>query len=86
MTIVANLKTFTFAHNVVVMDGDKVITATKANMKNIPEVISELAVANNCSKIILTGNKTFTKGISDKIKQCYSAKYKENNELEIECL
>jgi len=86
MTIIANLKTFTFAHNIVVMDGDKVLTTTKAAMKNLPEVISQLANTYECKKILLSGNKVYTKGIGDKIRECYKAKYKNNEELEIECI
>ena len=51
MTIIANLKTFTFAHNIIVMDGDKVLATTKASMKNVPEVISQLINDYKCGVI-----------------------------------
>lgn len=86
MTIIANLKAFTLAHNIIVMDENKVIATTKATIKNIPEVIGQLADTYKCNKIVLSGSKMYTKGISDKIKECYKVKYKNNEELEIECI
>lgn len=87
MTIIANLKTFTFAHNIIVMDEDKVLATTKASMKNVPEVISQLINDYKCGQVVLSGAKAYTKGIADKIKQCYKTKYTNNEiELNIECL
>ena len=87
MTIIANLKTFTFAHNIIVMDGDKVLATTKASMKKVPEVISQLINDYKCGQVVLSVDKAYIKGIADKIKQCYKTKYTNNEiELNIECL
>ena len=87
MTIIANLKTFTFAHNIIVMDGDKVLATTKASMKNVPEVISQLINDYKCGQVVLSGAKAYTKGIADKIKQCYQTKYTNSEvKLNVECI
>ena len=85
MTIIVNLKNFTFAHDIVVMDNNNIVNATKASMKNIPELVCELAKTNNCEKVILVGSK-FAKGIEEKIKTTFTAKYNTNCDFKIECV
>lgn len=84
MTIVADLKGFTLAHKVFVMDNDVLKEATQASMRNMPELICELSQKYNCNKVILSGSHKYNKEINDKIKKLYTAKYNLECPLEIE--
>ena len=84
MKIIVNLRGFTLAYQVMFIDDQEHVTITKSTLKNIPEVVSELANKYNCNNVLIYGNKTFAKNISDNIKNTFSAKFREKEMLNVE--
>ena len=84
MIIIANLKGFTLAHQVIVMDDDKLVNMSKASVKDMPELICHLAKQYNCNKVLLTGNRKYTENINDRMQGIYKAKYADREPLQVE--
>ena len=84
MTIIANIKGFTLAHPVMIVDNDKVIYATKVSLKDMPELLSHFAQAYNCNHITFVGNQKFAEKMANQTKDIFKAKYSKETELEIE--
>ena len=76
MFILANLKNFTFAHEVIVLnDENNVMDFRKSSMKNIEENILELCSKYNCWNVRLLGSQTYAKKISAKLQAISLSKY-----------
>ena len=84
MIITANLKGFTLAHNIYVIDEDKIKHITKCTIKNMPEVICELAKQYEPSKVLLQGNKKYSAELKHKIQFTYATKFARECPFEIE--
>ena len=84
MTIIADLKGFTLAHKIFVLDENNVKNISQSSIKNMPEVICELARQYNCNKVVLSGSKKYTTDLDTKIKNTFVAKYNCECPLEIE--
>ena len=84
MTIIANVKGFTLAHPVMVVDNDKVVYATKTSLKDMPELLSHFAKTYDCNHLTFVGNKKFTEKMANQTRDIFKAKYNQTNELEIE--
>lgn len=84
MTIMADLKNFTLAHKIYVIDKDEIKTITQASIKNMPEVICELANQYKPTKVTLAGNKKYSADLKDKIQHTFTAKFACECPFEIE--
>lgn len=84
MTIIANIKGFTLAHPIMIVDNDKVIYTTKASLKDMPELLSHFAQTYNCNHITFVGNQKFAEKMAIQAKEIFKVKYNKENELEIE--
>lgn len=77
--IVVQLHTFALYQDIIVFNDNKeILTRTKASIKDMPEVISQLAETHQIYDIKIFGNKKFNANIKDKIENCYIAKYNVN--------
>jgi hypothetical protein len=84
MMILGSIKPFTFAQKILVLNDEGAIEATiTTSMKDFAENLCEVANKYNCKNVKIAGYKTYAKGLENKIKDCYLAKY-EKNDLEIE--
>lgn len=87
MTIVGTIKPFIFAQQLMVIDEEEgVKEVVSTSLKNLPENICELSRKYNCTKVKIAGSKKYNKGLEDKIKKCYIAKFNNSDDLEIELL
>lgn len=86
MTIIGNIKPFIFAQQLMVVDEEGVKEVVSTSLKNLPENICELSHKYNCTKVKIAGSKKYNKGLEDKIKKCYIAKFNNSDDLEIELL
>lgn len=76
MFILANLKNFTFSHEIIVLNDDNnVLDFRKSSMKNIEENILELCNLYKCWDIKLLGSQTYAKKISTKLQAISLSKY-----------
>lgn len=84
MVIICSLKPFIFTQKIMVFneDGSIETTATVA-VNNFVELLCNFVNKYKCKKITMTGSKIYAKGFEEKIRECYLAKYGEND-LEIE--
>ena len=86
MTIVTHIRPFIFAQPIMVMDDNEEIKEViSSSLKNLPENICELSRKYNCTKVNIAGSKKYNKGLEEKIKKCYMAKFN-CNDLEIELI
>ena len=84
MVIIANLRNFTFAHNLLVLDDDdKVVANRQCAMGMVAENIIELCHEYECNKIKLWGNNKFLDRIEHDLKAMGMAKYNLNLDIEI---
>lgn len=85
MVIICSLKPFTFAQKIMVLNDEGNIENTvSVSVKNLPEVLCEIANKYQCSKIKMAGSNLYAKGFENKIKECYSTKFSKDIKLEIE--
>ena len=74
--IVVQIRNFTLFQDIVVFNANnEILMRTKATVKDMPEVISQLAETHHEYDIKIFGNKKFNANLKDKIKNCYFAKY-----------
>ena len=74
--IMVQTHNFTLSQDIIVFNANnEIITRTKATMKNLPEIITQLAETHQEYDVKLLGNKKFNANMVDKIKLCYIAKY-----------
>lgn len=74
--IVVQTHNFTLSQDIIVFnDNNEILTRTKASMKDLPEVIAQLAETHQQYDIKLFGSKKFNENIKEKIQNCYVAKY-----------
>ena len=84
MIIIANLKNFTLAHDIYVLDGNNnVVTSRKSSIKNIEENIVELCKEHECNQVNLLGNKKYTNKIAENLKNLSLSKYNINLTIKI---
>ena len=84
MIILCSIKPFMYAQKIMVFNdnGDAYTTIT-TTVKDFAENLCELVEKYQCKKIKMAGNKMYIKGLENKVKECYLAKYKKDD-LEIE--
>lgn len=74
--IIIDTQTFALHQDIIVFNDNKeILTRTKASIKNIPEVVTQLAETHQVYDIKLMGNKKFNEKIREKIINCYISKY-----------
>lgn len=86
MVIIADIKNFTFAHKIFVLDGNDIKGTFQTSIKDMPELICELVHKYDCQNIKLSGPIKIGEKISEKIKNTYYAKFASEHNLNIECL
>ena len=84
MTIIADIKNFTLAHPIYVIENNNIIMTTKCTLKNMPEVLSQLAYTHNADKVIVKGPIKFAKPMHEQIRDMYTAKYSKECSFTIE--
>jgi len=84
MMIICSVRPFTLSQKIIAYDEAGVIQKTiLTSMKDFPENLCEMANKYNCNKVQIAGSKLYAKGLENKVKECYLAKYNKND-LEIE--
>lgn len=75
MTIIAEIKNFTLAHTIYIIENNNIIKTAKCSIKNMPEVLSQLAYDYNADKIIVKGPLKFARPMHEQIRDTFTAKY-----------
>ena len=83
-TVIANLKNFTFSHDILVINEEgEIVTKISSSMKDLAENVVEKCSAYNATKVKLLGNKKYATKLEQDIKQLGLTKYKLNFDIEI---
>jgi len=75
MIIIADLKNFTLSHKVYLVENDSIVNVLQTSVKDMPELLCELAHKNNPTKIILSGSLKYNANIKHKMENLFKAKF-----------
>ena len=84
MTIIVNLKNFTLAHDIILLDGNNnVMESRKSSMKNIEENIVEMCHKHECKDVRILGNKKYANKTVYNLKNLGLSKYNLNLDVKV---